>query len=151
MQAISRWLPQSSASAGPRSIDAWRNMGFRVAGPSQFVLGISIRAIVLGSLTMLFVQLVAHTQLYATSLVVAGIAAIIIADLARCITRADRRVEHFIDSLKAGDADVPAEMRSTSGRSPSPFEDAVVRVQTERAERQQQLDALQTLLDTVAA
>jgi len=126
-------------------------MGFRVAGSNQFVLGISIRAIVLGSLTMLFVQLVAHTQLYATSLVVAGIAAIIIADLARCITRADRRVEHFIDSLKAGDADVPAEMRSTSGRSPSPFEDAVVRVQTERAERQQQLDALQTLLDTVAA
>ena len=126
-------------------------MGFRVAGSNQFVLGISIRAIVLGSLTMLFVQLVAHTQLYATSLVVAGMAAIMIADLARCITRADRRVEHFIDSLKAGDADVPAEVRSTSGRSPSPFEDAVVRVQTERAERQQQLDALQTLLDTVAA
>ena len=126
-------------------------MGFRVTGPNQFVLGISIRAIVLGSLTMLFVQLVARTQLYATSLVVAGIAAIIIADLARCITRADRRVEHFIDSLKAGDAEVPAEMRSTSGRSPTPFEDAVVRVQTERAARQQQLDALQTLLDTVAA
>jgi nitrogen fixation/metabolism regulation signal transduction histidine kinase len=100
---------------------------------------------------MLFVQLVAHTQLYATSLVVAGIAAIIIADLARCITRADRRVEHFIDSLKAGDADVPAQRRSASGRSPSPFDDAVVRVQTERGEWQQELGALHTLLDTVAA
>jgi len=106
---------------------------------------------VLGGLAMLFVQLVAHTQLYATSLVVAGVAGVIIADLARCITRADRRVEYFIDSLKAGDADVPVEKRSASRRSPSPFDDAVVSVQTERAERQQQLGALQTLLDSVAA
>jgi nitrogen fixation/metabolism regulation signal transduction histidine kinase len=106
---------------------------------------------VLGGMTMLFVQLVAHTQLYATSLVVAGIAAIIIADLARCITRAERRVEHFFDSLKAGDADAPAPRRSASGRSTSPLDDAVARVQTERAESQQQLGALQALLDTVAA
>jgi two-component system nitrogen regulation sensor histidine kinase NtrY len=126
-------------------------MGFRVTGTSQFVLGVSIRAIALGGLTILFFQLVAHTQLYATSCVVAGVAAVIMADLARCITRADRRVEYFIESLKAGDADVPVGKRSASGRSPSSFDDAVVRVQTERAERQQQLDALQTLLDTVAA
>jgi two-component system nitrogen regulation sensor histidine kinase NtrY len=126
-------------------------MGFRVRGTSQFVLGVSIRTIVLGGLAMLFVQLVAHTQLYATSLVVAGVAAVIIADLARCITRADRRVEYFIESLKAGDADVPVEKRSPSKRSPSPFDDAVAKVQTERAGWQQQLGALQTLLDTVAA
>jgi two-component system nitrogen regulation sensor histidine kinase NtrY len=126
-------------------------MGFRVTGTSQFVLGVSVRAIVLGGLTILFVQLVTHTQLYATSFVVVGVAAVVIADLARCITRADRRVEYFIDSLKAGDADVPVEKRSASGGSPSPFDDAVVRVQSERAERQQQLGALQTLLDTVAA
>jgi two-component system nitrogen regulation sensor histidine kinase NtrY len=126
-------------------------MGFRVTGTSQFVLGVSIRAVALGGLTILFLQLVAHTQLYATSCVVAGAAAVIIADLARCITRADRRVEYFIESLEAGDADVPVGKRSASGRPPSPFDDAVVRVQTERAERQRRIDALQTLLDTVAA
>jgi two-component system nitrogen regulation sensor histidine kinase NtrY len=126
-------------------------MGFRVTGPSQFVLGVSIRAIVLGGLTILFVQLVAHTQLYATSCVVAGVAGVIIADLARCITRADRRVEHFIDSLNAGDADVPLKKWGEPGRAAAPFDDAVARVHTERAERQQQLGALQTLLDTVAA
>jgi hypothetical protein len=60
-------------------------MVFRFSGTSQFVLGVSIRCIVLGGLTMLFVQLVAHTQLYATSFVVAGLAALVIADLARCI------------------------------------------------------------------
>src|SRR5450432_3649861 len=153
MKAISRWRCRSSGSAGLRCIGAWLNMGFsmgvsrgvRLAGTSRFVLGVSVRAIALGGLTILFVHLVAHTQLYATSCVVAGVAAVIIADLARCITRADRRVEYFIESLKAGDADVPVGKRSASGRSPSPFDDAVVRVQTERAERQQQLDALQTL------
>jgi two-component system nitrogen regulation sensor histidine kinase NtrY len=126
-------------------------MGFRVARPNKFVLGISIRTIVLGALTMLFVQLVAHTQLYATALVVAGMAAIIIADLARFIARADRRVAHFVASLEAGDAGVPVVTRSASRRSPWIFDDAVSRVQTERTEWQQRLGALQTLLDTVAA
>lgn len=106
-------------------------MGFRVPGTSRFVLGVSTRAAALGGLTMLFVQLVAHTQLYATSLVVAGIAAVTIADLARSIRWADRRVEKSIASR--------------------PYEDAVARVQIERAERQQEIGALQTLLDTVAA
>jgi two-component system nitrogen regulation sensor histidine kinase NtrY len=126
-------------------------MGFRVTGTSQFVLGVSIRAVALGGLTILFLQLVAHTQLYATSCVVAGVAAVIIADLVRCIARADRRVEYFIESLEAGDADVPLGKGSVSARAPSLFDDAVVRVQSERAERQQQIDALQALLDTLAA
>src|SRR6202030_939414 len=107
MRVTSRWLPQSLASAVPRSIAAWLNMAFRLAGTGQLVLGVSIRSILLGLLTILFVQLVAHTQFYATSLVVAGLTAMVIADLARCIGRADRRVERFIDSLRAGDADVP--------------------------------------------
>lgn len=115
------------------------------------MLGVSIRAIALGGLAMLLVHLLVHTQLYATALVVAGVSAVVIADLARCITRADRRVEYFIDSLKAGDADVPVEKRSTSRHSQSPYDDAVVKIKTTRAEWQQQLGALQTLLDTVAA
>jgi two-component system nitrogen regulation sensor histidine kinase NtrY len=126
-------------------------MGFRATGTSQFVLGVSIRAVALGALTIIFLQLIAHTQLYATSCVVAGVAAVIIADLARCITRADRRVEYFIEGLEAGDADVPVGKRSVSGQVPSLFDDAVVRVQSERTERQQRIDALQALLDTVAA
>jgi two-component system nitrogen regulation sensor histidine kinase NtrY len=127
------------------------SVGIRVTGTSRFVLGVSVRAIALGGLTILFVQLVAHTQLYATSCVVAGIAAVIVADLARCITRADRRVEHFIEGLRAGDADVPLKRWSEASRAAAPFDEVVTRVQSARAERQQQLDALQTLLDTVAA
>jgi two-component system, NtrC family, nitrogen regulation sensor histidine kinase NtrY len=126
-------------------------MASRLSGTGQFVLGVSIRSIVLGLLTILFVRLVAHTQLYATSLVVAGLAAMVIADLARCIGRADRRVERFIDSLKAGDADVPLKKMTDPRRALAPFEDAVVTVQAARAEQQQRIDGLQPLLDTVSA
>ena len=126
-------------------------MAFRLRGTSQFALGVAIRCIALGVLTMLFVQLVAHTQLYATAFIVVGLAAVVIADLARCISRADRRVERFIESLRAGDVDMPLKKSSDSGRTLAAFSDATVTVQAARAERQQELGTLQTLLDTVAA
>jgi nitrogen fixation/metabolism regulation signal transduction histidine kinase len=97
------------------------------------------------------VQLVVHTQFYATSFVVAGLTAVVIADLARCIGRADRRVESFIDSLRAGDADVPRKKITDPGRMLAPFDEAVVTVQAARAEQQQRIDGLQALLDTVSA
>jgi nitrogen fixation/metabolism regulation signal transduction histidine kinase len=126
-------------------------MAFRSTGTGGFVLGVSIRSIVLGLLTILFVQLVAHTQYYASSLVVAGLAAIIIADLARCIGQSDRRVARFIDGLRAGDADVPLSNSTDPRRTLAPFNDAAVIVQAARAEPQQRIDGLQTLLDTVSA
>jgi two-component system nitrogen regulation sensor histidine kinase NtrY len=126
-------------------------MASRLTGSGQFVLGVSIRSIVLGLLTILFVQLVAHTQLYATSLVVAGLTAVVIADLARCIGRADRRVERFVDSLKAGDTDMPLKKITDSGRTLAPFKDAAATVRAARAGQQQHIDGLQTLLDTVSA
>jgi nitrogen fixation/metabolism regulation signal transduction histidine kinase len=126
-------------------------MAFRLTGTGQFVLGVSVRSSLLGLLTILFVQLVAHTQFYATSFVVAGLTAIVIADLARCIGRADRRVERFIDSLRAGDADVPLKKITDPRRTLAPFNDAVVTVQAARAEQQRRIDGLQSLLDTVSA
>jgi signal transduction histidine kinase len=126
-------------------------MAFRSTGTGHFVLGLSVRSIALGLLTILFVQLVAHTQFYATSFVVAALTAIVIADLARCIGRADRRVERFIDSLRAGDADVPLKAITDQGQNLAPFNDAVATVQAARAEQQQRIDGLQTLLDTVSA
>jgi two-component system nitrogen regulation sensor histidine kinase NtrY len=126
-------------------------MAFRSIGTGQLVLGVSLRSILLGLLTVLFVQLVAHTQFYATCLVVAGLTAMVIADLARCIGRADRRVERFIDSLAAGDADVPLKKMAGPGRTLAPFDDAVVSVRAARAEQQQRINGLQALLDTVSA
>src|ERR1700736_3080223 len=126
MRETSRWLPRNLASVVPRSIAAWLNMAFRLPETGQFVLGVSIRSIVLGLLTILFVQLVAHTQFYATSFVVAALTAIVNADLARSIGRADRRVERFFDSLRAGDADVPLTKMTGPGRTPAPFNEALV-------------------------
>src|SRR3981189_410316 len=117
-------------------------MVFRLTGTGQFVLGVSIRSILLGLLTILFVQLVAHTQFYATSFVVAGLGAMVIADLARCIGRADRRVERFIDGLKAGDADLPLQRVADPRQTPAPFNDAVLTLQAARAEQQRRIDGL---------
>lgn len=102
-------------------------MASRLLGFTHFVVGVSIRCVVLGGLTMLFVQLVTHTQLYATSVVVAVVAAVVIADLARSIGRADRRLELLIEGLRTGD------------------------VHAEKANQHKELGTLQTLLDTVAA
>jgi len=96
-------------------------MAYSLPGTSQFVLGVSARSVVIGCLSALFIQLVVHTQLYATSLVIACLTAVVIADLARCVGHADRR-DDTAPTIRAG-----------------------------RTERQQQLSALQTLLDTVAA
>ena len=123
-------------------------MAFR-SGTGQFVLEVSVRSIALGFLTLLFVELLARTQFYATSLVVAGLAALVILDLARCIGRSDRRVERFIDGLRAGDADVP--LRKFNDRGLAPFKDAAATVQAARAGQQQRIDSLQTLLDAVSA
>jgi len=123
-------------------------MAFR-SGTGQFVLEVSVRSIALGFLTLLFVELLARTQFYATSLVVAGLAALVILDLARCIGRSDRRVERFIDGLRAGDADVP--LQKFTDRGLAPFKDAAATVQAARAGQQQRIDSLQTLLDAVSA
>jgi two-component system nitrogen regulation sensor histidine kinase NtrY len=123
-------------------------MAFR-SGTGQFVLEVSIRSIALGILTLVFVELLARTQFYATSFVVAALAAIVIADLARCIGQSDRRVERFIEGLRAGDADVP--LRKFSDRGLAQFKDAAATVQAVRVERQQRIESLQTLLDTVSA
>jgi two-component system, NtrC family, nitrogen regulation sensor histidine kinase NtrY len=123
-------------------------MAFR-SGTGQFVLEVSVRSIALGFLTLLFGELLARTQFYATSLVVAGLAALVILDLARCIGRSDRRVERFIEGLRAGDADVP--LRKFTDRGLAPFKDAAATVQAARAGQQQRIDSLQTLLDAVSA
>jgi two-component system nitrogen regulation sensor histidine kinase NtrY len=126
-------------------------MAFRRARASPFVLGVSLRSIALGCLTILLVQLLAHTQLYATSLVVAVAAALLIADLARSVRRADQRVDRFLAGLRAGDADWPLESRSAPGRTPAPYEDISTSHRTARTGRELALQGLQTLLDTVAA
>ena len=126
-------------------------MAFRSIGLRPLVLGVSIRAIAIGGLTVLFVQLIEHTQLYATALVVACVAVLVVADLARSIARADRRVDQFITALRAGDADIPVEKFRRPEAALTSFERASAMVNAVRTERQQQLDGLQTLLDTVAA
>jgi nitrogen fixation/metabolism regulation signal transduction histidine kinase len=102
-------------------------------------------------LAYVIVHLLASTQLYATALIVAGVAAWVIFDIARFVGRAERSAQHDFERLAVVGSDTPlarlGELPSASG----PFERAAGILNAARAERQQQLEYLQTLLDTVAA
>lgn len=118
------------------------------AGRSPFVLGVALRAALIGVLAMVVVQLVANTQLYATALVVASLAAVVIADLMRSVARADLRVERLIAALGASDRDRPIDV---SGRQRLALDAAIMARHASRADAEQRVDALQAQLDAVAA
>jgi nitrogen fixation/metabolism regulation signal transduction histidine kinase len=97
------------------------------------------------------VQLLASTQLYATALVAAGVAACVIFDIARLAGRAERWAQHDFERLAVVGSDLPLARLGELPAASEPFERAASLLNAARAERQQQLEYLQTLLDTVAA
>jgi nitrogen fixation/metabolism regulation signal transduction histidine kinase len=88
------------------------------------VLGVSLRAAIVGGLAFLLVRILTTTEFYATALVVAAITALVIADLARVI--------------------------SARQRSTLPLQRALTQIDSARAEQQREVQYLQTLLDTVS-
>jgi nitrogen fixation/metabolism regulation signal transduction histidine kinase len=97
------------------------------------------------------VQLLASTQLYATALIAAGVAACVIFDIARLAGRAERWAQHDFERLAVVGSDLPLARLGELPAASEPFERAASLLNAARAERQQQLEYLQTLLDTVAA
>jgi nitrogen fixation/metabolism regulation signal transduction histidine kinase len=126
-------------------------MDFRTMGPSWFAVNVAARAVLIGALAFLATYLVAATNLYATAAVVGGVVALIAADLARTITRADHSLERFLDGLAAGAFEVPA--RTLLGfaglaRSTQRTAESIGRA---RAADRREMEYAHTLLDTVAA
>jgi signal transduction histidine kinase len=101
-------------------------MDFRRLSPGRFAFGVALRAIAIGALGSLAVQLIRTTQLYATVLVITAIVVILAADLAHSVGRLLRQSEREAGRL-AGRRDA------------------------HQFEHQAQLELLQTLLDTLAA
>nr|ACN58781.1 two-component system sensor histidine kinase [uncultured bacterium BLR8] len=118
---------------------------------SPFVIGVLLRALLLGALAYASAWLVLNTNYYATTLVVLICGGLVVADLGRVVTRADRSVERFLEALSAGALETPSRTAAGLGRLAGPFEDAVALLQTARRQRQQSNEYLQTLLDTVPA
>jgi signal transduction histidine kinase len=126
-------------------------MDIKLGRPRRFVFAVVTRAVLIGACAFTVLQLLTRTQLYATAFFVAAIAALIIADLAYLIGRAERSAELDFERLAVEGSDVAVRHQTHSAESAPAYERAASILNAARAERQQQLEYLQTLLDTVAS
>ena len=76
------------------------------AGP--YSLGIALRAALLGAGAFAILQLLATQRLYATALVVAAVAAVLVFELRRHVARSDRMLAQFVAGLAIGDFERPS-------------------------------------------
>src|SRR5690242_13730136 len=113
-------------------------MDFKLARPNRFALAIGWRAVALAALAYGVIALLAQTQLYATAVVLAGIALLIGVGIARLIGRVDRSVEQDFERLAVVGSDIP--VARLVSRANEPFERAASILNAARAERQQQLE-----------
>ncbi len=117
--------------------------------PASFAVGIGVRAALVGAIVFAILELLATQHLYATAIVLSGIAALILVDLARYVSRGDRMLERFVEGLAAGEFEHPARSVNGFGRLRGAIERAVATLDAARLRPQQQIDHLQTLIDTV--
>ena len=119
------------------------------AGPYSF--GIAVRAVLLGAGAFAILQLLATQRLYATALVVAAVAAVLVFELRRHVTRGDRMLAQFVSGLAAGDFERPArDSSATRGFRglAAAIDRAAAALGASRTAQQRQIETLQTLLDT---
>jgi two-component system nitrogen regulation sensor histidine kinase NtrY len=117
--------------------------------PALFAVGIGIRASLVGAAAFAILELLATQRFYATAIVLSGIAALILTDLARYVSRGDRMVERFVEGLAAGELERPVRSASGFSRSRRAIERAIATLNAARLQPQQQINHLQTLIDTV--
>jgi two-component system, NtrC family, nitrogen regulation sensor histidine kinase NtrY len=117
--------------------------------PASFAVGIGIRASLVGAIVFEILELLATQRLYATAIVLSSIAALILVDLARYVSKGDRMLERFVEGLAAGELEHPARSVGGFSRLRGAIERAVATLDAARLRPQQQIDHLQTLIDTV--
>lgn len=120
-------------------------------GSGRIALGIGLRAMAVGGCAYLIIHLLTTTQLYATTLVIVVITALLIADLVRVVARLQRSTERFLENLTTDVVETPLHAFAGQARVLAAFERAAHKLNAARSEQRQALDHLQTLLDTVAA
>ena len=126
-------------------------MDSRAWGASAFAVGLSVRAVVIGLLAAGVAELLIHTHLYATAVVVAGVAAVVGVSLARSVGAADRMLETFLGGVTADVAERPAGAAVGFPALSLAMRRATDSLDQARLVRQRRIDALEALLDTVTA
>lgn len=117
----------------------------------NFSIGLAARTLLLAGLAFLALWLVLDRQMYATALVVGGGIAVLTAEVARHVASADRLLARFIDTLATEGDERPAMNEGGTPRLDAAIERALGRVSDARLLRQQRIDYLESLCDTVAA
>lgn len=118
-------------------------------GTAAFAAGIAWRAALIGVVAVIAV-VAASAQLYATALVLGVVIVMVGADLARASRSTDRILAQFVDGVAAQGYEWPrappqlARLGAAMGR-------AQARLEGVRAERQQRIDFLESLVDTSLA
>jgi two-component system nitrogen regulation sensor histidine kinase NtrY len=121
-------------------------MASSAPGASGFSAGLVVRASALAALAYVALQMgLAH--LYATSLVVAGGAALVLIDLWRAVTRADRLLARLADGVTMGDLDRTGRGAAGFRRFADAIDRAAEALRSERATQQRRLEWLSALLD----
>lgn len=114
-------------------------------------LRLAVSAVIFAGLVWALFELLVHTRLYATALIVAAAALLALLDLFRTAGRADVILAQILDRLTSGAADrslgpvqgFPALARATDL--------AAARLRRGREDRQREIEYLRALLDTVPA
>jgi two-component system, NtrC family, nitrogen regulation sensor histidine kinase NtrY len=118
-----------------------------------YSLSIAVRAALLGAAAFAILQLLATQRLYATALVTAAVAAVLVFELRRHVARGDRMLAQFVDGLAAGDLERPSRAAAAT-RGFRALGDAIDRAATalsaSRLSQQRQVESLQALLDSSA-
>jgi two-component system nitrogen regulation sensor histidine kinase NtrY len=126
-------------------------MASRGFAASRFSAGLVARASAFAALAFVAVQLALVQHLYATAVVLAGLAGLAFLSLWRAVTQADRMFARFVEGVTAGEVDRAA--RTTGGLRR--FADAIDRAsetfRVQRVEQQRRIEALLTLVDSVPA
>jgi nitrogen fixation/metabolism regulation signal transduction histidine kinase len=121
------------------------------AWPSPLVLRLATGAALVGLLTWLLLELLVHTHLYATALIVGGSLLLVVHGLAKTIARADSVMADVLDNLAAARTDsIQRPVRSFPVLAGA-VEAASARLRRDGLQRQAERDALKALLDTVPA
>ena len=123
-------------------------MAFRF-GAGGAALGTTLRAVIIAALAFAGFLALSH-RLYATALILAGVAAVVALDLARSVAAADRLLAQFVEGLMAEGHERPTPQPGLQ-RLGEAIDRALVRLSASRAERHQRIDYLEALTDNVAA
>jgi signal transduction histidine kinase len=119
--------------------------------PASLPLRLAIDALAFAALAGLFVELLLHTRLYATALIVAAGAGMVLADMFRTAGRADVILSQILDRLTGSVSDRARERLVGFPALAQAADLAADRLRRGSQERQREIEGLKALLDTTPA